>query len=134
MGLFGVEQVGLPLRLVGVAQQQVIDAALGIAGEPGAGVEQLYPDGDLEATEDGGDQIHIQAPWLAAVIQPFQRGFQDAANDQLSGRQPAGQQQAEHEQASQITSPEHSGRVHDPRGIVTGRYLTRDDPGWQTLK
>ena len=50
MGLFGVEQVGLPLRLVGVAQQQVIDAALGVAGESGTGIEQLYP--DPEATEE----------------------------------------------------------------------------------
>ena len=35
MGLFGVEQIGLPPGLWGVGQQQVIEAAFGIAGEPG---------------------------------------------------------------------------------------------------
>ncbi|MNH19378.1 hypothetical protein D3C79_791110 [compost metagenome] len=117
-----------------MAQQQVIDAALGVAGESGTGIEQLYPDGDPEDAKDGGDQIHIQPSWLPFLIQPLQGGLKKAANDQLPGRQPAGQQQAEHEQDSQITSPEHSGLVYAQRGIVTSRYLTRDDPGWQTLK
>ena len=45
-----------------------------------------------------------------------------------------GQQKAEYEQASHVTSPEHLGTGSHPAGTVTGTYLTRDDHGWQTLK
>lgn len=85
MGLFGVEQIGLPLRFVGVGQQQVIEAAFGIAGEPGPRIDELNPDGGMERAEDGGDEIHIQPARVSLCIQPLERGLQDATNDQLPG-------------------------------------------------
>ena len=36
MGLFGVEQMGLRSRFVGVGQQQIMKPLSGIAGEPGS--------------------------------------------------------------------------------------------------
>ena len=59
----------------GVGQQQIAEAALGIAGEPGPGIDQLYLDGDPEGAEDGADQIHVQ-PGVAAFIQPLQGAAQ----------------------------------------------------------
>lgn len=58
-GLFGVEQIGLPLRFVGVGQQQIIEAAFGIAGEPGPESMSSILMGVWSA-EDGGDEINIQ--------------------------------------------------------------------------
>ncbi|MNP30697.1 hypothetical protein D3C76_1237810 [compost metagenome] len=133
MGLFGVDQIARPLRFVGEAHQQSILTHLGVAGEPGSRIGPLYPDGHLEGAEDGGHQIHVEAIGPGGGIQRLQRCFQGAADDQLLGRQPTGQQQAEQQQAAQITSPTH-GAGSPAFGYIGRQIGNRGDPGWQILK
>ena len=74
MGLFGVEADRPPAPVCGVGQQQVIETAFGIAGEPGPRIDELNPDGGMERAEDGGDGINIQPARVSLCIQPLERG------------------------------------------------------------
>ena len=105
VGLLGVEQIALPLRLVGVGHHQVVDPGFGVAGQPGAGVGQLDADGNAQLAEDGADHVHVQTMGNALRIQKLQRRLQGATDDQLFGLQPEGEQQAEQNESSQTTSP-----------------------------
>ena len=106
MGLLGIDEITLPLCLVGVGHHQIAGAGFGIAGEAGAGVGQLDPKGRLQLVEDGGDYVYIESAGFLIGIEILERGLHGAADHQLFGGQSEWKQQPKQGDHTQTTSPE----------------------------
>ena len=106
MGLLGVDEIALPLRLVGVGHHHIAGAGFGIAGEAGSGIGQFDPKGGGQLVEDGGDDIDIKTLGFLIGIEKLERGLHGAADHQLFGGQPEWKQQPKQGDHTQTTSPE----------------------------